>query len=333
MIFCFEMIKIAFLFLKLLNVLKISVSPSDGIEIESVLNKSAHAEYLVCTKALDSTKSNTVVGFSLLQSPPGIVLFMSSGQVVTLNIVTNPSFIRSTQSTDACDGNTPANTESAISSKVFSGSFVESIREILASGTSQPILKLHAGKDATPKESIELLLEAFQRLRDQYITKHETVRQKLEQRTKILRVLDEQQQQEIDELLQEKTKLRENAERLAEKYEEINEQQQVLLKNLHEILRLVNIRMPAALVVERNFSEQINKIHAATKELENNIAVAKKKMEKQQQMATTNRTTTKAITLQPRQETVLKEIIAEQTTQIDTQIKEIKHIKKTLNVE
>lgn len=224
------------------------------------------------------------------------------------------------------------NSGSAINSKVFIGSFVESIRQLLASSASQPILKLHAGKDATAKESIELLLEAFQRLRDQYITKHDTVRQKMENRVKILRMLDEQQQQEVAELLQEKTKLRENAERLAEKYEEINERQQVLLKNLHEILRLVNLRMPTAVVAERNFSEQINKIHAATKELTNNIAVSKKKMEKQQQIATTN-TTTKAITLQPKQETVLKEIIGEQTTQIDIQIKEIKHIKKSLNID
>lgn len=297
-----------------------------------MLSKAAHAEYLVCTKALDNSKLNTVVGFSLLQSPPGFVLLLSSGQVVSQNIITNPSFFQSNRLA-ASNENTKESTESVISSKLFSsGSFVESVRQILSSGTTQPILKLNAGKDTTPKESIELLLDAFQRLRDQYITKHDNVRQKIENRVKILRVLDEQQRQEVAELMQEKSKLRENAERLAEKYEEINDRQQALLKSLHEILRLVNLRMPAASVAERNFSEQINKIHAATKDLVNNFAAAKNKMEKQQQHETTDKPA-KILTLQPKQETVLKEIIADSNSQIEAQIKEIKRIKKTLNME
>lgn len=314
-----------------LNLVITKIFPfSDDSDIDTVLQKTAHAEYLVCTKALDSAKPNTVVGFALLQSPPGLVLLLSSGQVVTLNIITNPSFLRLSRATsDEC---TRGADESSISSKILTGSFVESIREILASGTAQPILKLNTGKDATPKESIELMLDAFQRLRDQYISKHDMVRQKLEKHVKILRLIDEQQRQEVAELVQEKEKLRENAEYLAEKYEEINDRQQVILKNLHEILRLVNLRMPTALVAERNFSEQINKIHTATKELANNVAAAKKKMEKQQQFASTDKPA-KTLTLQPRQEAVLKEIIGESNGQIEAQIKEIKRIKRTLNME
>lgn len=144
--------------------------------------------------------------------------------------------------------------------------------------------------------------------------------------------MDRQQHQEVTELLQEKEKLRENAERLAEKYEEINDRQQILLKHLHEILRLVNVRMPTAMVAERNFSEQINKIHTATNELANNVAAGKKKMEKQQHFAAADKPA-KAVTLMPKQEMALKEIIAESNVQIEAQIKEIKRIKKALNME
>lgn len=294
-----------------------------------MLNKTAHAEYLVCTKALDNAKPNTVIGFSLLQSPPGLVLVLSSGQVVTLNIITNPSFLRSNQLSSAA--NAVGHSESTINSKIFSGSFAESIRQLLASGTTQPILKLNTGKDATPKESIELMLDAFQRLRDQYITKHDNVRKKIEKRVEILRILDEQQRQEVTELLEEKGKLRENAERLADKYDEITDRQHILLKSLHEILRIVNLRMPGALVMERNFSEQINKIHATTKELTNNFGAAKKKMDKQQQLSVTDKPA-KSITLQPKHEAILKEALADSNAQIEAQIKEIKHIKKTLNM-
>lgn len=97
----------------------------------------------MCTKALDSAKSNTVIGFALLQSPPGLVLFLSSGQVVSLSIITNPSFLRVDRPIE--EDKTNDNTESMIRSKVFSGSFVESIRGILASGAAQPILKSNPG--------------------------------------------------------------------------------------------------------------------------------------------------------------------------------------------
>lgn len=117
----------------------------NNAEIESILNKTAHAEYVVCSKALDSAKANAVIGFSLLQSPPGLVLLLSSGQVVSLNIITNPSFVRVNRPID--EDKTKENAESSISSKVFAGSFVESVREILASGAAQPILKSNTGKD------------------------------------------------------------------------------------------------------------------------------------------------------------------------------------------
>lgn len=120
------------------------MSADENIEIETILNKTAHAEYLVCTKALDSAKPNTVIGFGLLQSPPGLVLLLSSGQVVTLNIITNPSFLRVNRPIEENKSN--ENPESTIQSKVFAGSFVESVRGILASGASQPILKSNTGR-------------------------------------------------------------------------------------------------------------------------------------------------------------------------------------------
>lgn len=108
----------------------------------------------MCSKALDSAKPNAVIGFSLLQSPPGLVLLLSSGQVVSLNIITNSSFLRVNRQID--DDKSKDNAESSISSKVFAGSFVESVREILASGAAQPILKSNTGEDLLELNGISL---------------------------------------------------------------------------------------------------------------------------------------------------------------------------------
>lgn len=297
------------------------------------MNKPAHAEYLVCTKALDSAKPNPVIGFALLQSPSGLVVFLNSGQVVSLDVITNPSILPKINSDITANGNENGLFESAISTKLFnSGPFEESIRQMLSSGITQPILKLDNTKNASPKECIEFMLSSFQLLREQYITKHDQVRQKIENRVKILRVLEKQQRQEIDELVIEKAKLRENAELLAEKYEEISDKQDYLSSKLHEIHRLLNQRVPSAATADRHFSEKINRIYVSTRELSNNIALAKNKMKKQEFYLTAD-TTNKEITLQPKQEETLEEVISDSNKQIDTQIKEIKQIKKFLNIE
>lgn len=291
----------------------------------------AHAEYLVCTKALNSVKPNPVIGFALLQSPSGLLLFLSSGQVVSLNVITNPTYIQNRMATASAKEN--SNSSSAIESKLFTGSFEESVRQVLASGASQPILKLNTGKEASPKESIELMLDAFQLLRDQYITKHDKVRQMIEKRVRILRVLEEQQRQEVTDLMTEKVKLRENAELLADKYEEMNDKQQEILKNLHDVIRSINARYPNSSPAERNFAEKIERIDAATKDLANKITLAKKKMGKQQFYQTSTASPKKPFQLQPKQDAALKEVIASTTTELNAQIKEIQQIKKCLNID
>lgn len=167
-------------------------------------------------------------------------------------------------------------------SKLFSDSFQTHIEAILSSGNSQPILKLNHSKEVTPKESLELLIFAFQLLRDQHITKHNKVRQEIEKRVKILHLLKMQQQQEMVQLQFDQNQIRANAERLAEMYEEMNDKQQELIKRLHELIRLLNLKLPRTATLEKNFSAQIEKIGKAAKELATNIAMAKKKMEKQQ---------------------------------------------------
>lgn len=244
------------------------------------LDNPSHVEYIVCTKALSNSKSNPILGFTLLQSPSGLLLLLGSGQVVSLDIITNPANLRHVLETSQSI-NVPK-TVTSVSSKLFLASFETHIQKILSDGVSQPILKLNNTKDVSSKETLELVIYAFQVLRDQYIARHDKVKQEIEKRVKILQLLKEQQNQEIAQLLIDKHQIRNNAERLAEMYEEINDKQQNLFKQMHEIIRLVNLKLPRASLIEKNFGAQINKINTVTKELAHNITLTKKKMEKQQ---------------------------------------------------
>lgn len=194
----------------------------------------------------------------------------------------------------------------------FSEPFNAQIRKILTSTSSQPILKLDNAKDISPKESLELLIYATQMLREQYILKHEKVKQEIEKRVRILRLLKDQQVQEIAQLQMDKKQIKNDAERLAELYEEANDRQQMLFKRTQEIIRLINLKMPRGSVAEKNFATQLERVDAVTKDLANGLALAKKKLEKQElQFKSTKENTKKKVTLQPRQETAIKEIITD----------------------
>lgn len=196
--------------------------------------------------------------------------------------------------------------------KFFAEPFDAHIRKMLASSASQPILKLDNAQDISPKESLELLIYATQMLREQYILKHEKVKQEIEKRVRILRLLKDQQEQEIAQLQADKIQIKNDAERLAELYEEANDRQQMLFKRTQEIIRLINLKMPRGSVAEKNFATQLDRIDAVAKDLANGLALAKRKLEKQElQIKSKKESAKKKVTLQPRQETVIKEIITD----------------------
>lgn len=253
----------------------------DGNGDGPIFQTPSHVEYIVCTKALNNTKANTVFGFALLQSPSGLLLLLASGQVVTLDVITRPSNLRNLLDTNV-DPLQP-NVDSQQLKKWFSEPFDVYIRNILANRSSQPLLKLDKSQCISPKESIELFVYATDVLREQYILKHEKVKQEIEKRVKILQLLKRQQELEIAQMEVDKTQIKNDAERLAELYEEINDRQQVLFKRCQEVIRLINLRMPRGETAEKNYAIQLERLESVTKNLSNNLELAKNKMYKQEE--------------------------------------------------
>lgn len=184
------------------------------------------------------------------------------------------------------DSNTDASKSKIDSSqinKLFSEPFDSHIRKILADRSSQPLLKLDKSQGISVKESIELFVYATDVLREQYIIKHDKVKQEIEKRVRILQLLKQQQEQEIGQLENDKVQIRNDAERLAELYEEINDRQQVLFKRCQEIIRLINVKIPRGATAEKNYAIQLERLELATKSLANSLLLAKKKVEQQKE--------------------------------------------------
>lgn len=114
-------------------------------------NKQSHAEYVVCTKALSGNNVNTIFGFSTIQSPSGLVLLLSTGQVVSLDLITDPTLL------DYVPEKTIDMKSESNDNKKLPDSFENHIRNILRSGVSQPILKLGNTNEPNSQECLEVI--------------------------------------------------------------------------------------------------------------------------------------------------------------------------------
>lgn len=291
----------------------------------------SRAEYVVCTKALQNMSSNAVLGFALLQSPSGFLLQLASGQVVTLDLISDHHLIRDWKVKSGSKSVT--GTESPLK-KLLKDPFQDRIQSILKSGTTQPILKLDKTSEPTPQESFELLTQATRMLREHYFVKHEKARQEIERRVHVLRLLKEQQLNEIAQLQEEKQQIRETAERLAENYEDICDKQNALFKRAQEVVRLATLRLPKGSFSEKKYAEMIEKIGNATKQLQKNVDQAKQKISAQQvQVEQKQKAYNERIVVLPKkQEVIIQQIISEMYTQIDGYVKDIKKINNMLNL-
>lgn len=279
-------------------------SDESNIETTNMLSTPSRAEYLVCTKAVDSSRMNPVLGFTQIQSPSGILLLLASGQVVSLSLIADPNILREPQR--------KAKPNEKVKQQP-SSEFETHVKSILSSDVMQPILKLNTSSEPSPKESIELLMHAVEILREQYFPRLNRVRSEIDKRVKHLLVLKEQQKQEIVQLKKEKDEIRENAERLAEKYEDVADKQQMLFKRAQEVVRLATLKTPDSAQRENEFQKQIEKINALTKTLGSNILIAKKKMDKQNVQVDQfrNENAKKKIVLQPKAEKTIMELLSE----------------------
>uniref|UniRef100_A0A903Z064 Nucleoporin Nup88 n=1 Tax=Anopheles minimus TaxID=112268 RepID=A0A903Z064_9DIPT len=303
----------------------------DMIEKYPLFNSHSRAEYVVCTKALQNANTNAVLGFTLLQSPSGMVLFLASGQVVSLDLITDHSLIRKWPL--AGSNRNTNNGESPIKN-MLKDSFQKRIHSILKSGLTQPILKLDQTTEPTPQEAFELLTQATRMLRENYFVRHDKARQEIEKREHVLKLLKQQQLKDIEELQAEKQKIRATAERLAETYEDLCDKQNSLYKRAQEVVRLATLRLPKGSFSEKQFTERIEKIRQSVKLLQKNVDQAKQKISTQQMELETNKKSAKEKTfnLPIKQEDIIKQIIGEMYTQIDSNVKDVKKLSSILNL-
>lgn len=146
-----------------------------------------------------------------------------------------------------------------------------------------------------------------------YFAKYERASQEIHKRIKTIQILKEKQKQDIEMLKQKKTEICQNAERLAEKYEDAYEHQKTLFKRAIELVRAASAALPHMSGNEKEFANQIRKINALTQTLGKQIDHMKRKVEVQQNQTEgwSKQNMGNRMVLPAKQEEVIKEVITE----------------------
>lgn len=172
---------------------------------------------------------NAVLGFVLMQMPSLVVLLLGSGQVISLKLVIDPKLLAQPKD-DTILSKTEDAAQQTQLNKILGPSFIDHIKTILKRTVTQPILSLDKSSNPSPQECYELLTQAVEVLRTQYLKRHELVRSEFARRIHTINLCKEQQKQDIADLEKEKKIIRDKAHKLAERFEEISDRQEMLTK-------------------------------------------------------------------------------------------------------
>jgi nuclear pore complex protein Nup88 len=279
------------------------------------LNLLSRAEYIISTKAFNTSKINAVVGFGVIQLPSGIFAIMSSGQIVSLNTmmpIINDYIAQSTSNIDS---------KPVTSQQPVKIPFDQHIKMILKSEVSQPILQLDKTKPPSSQQAFQLLMSSIQIMREKKFIQHDKARQEIIKRMKILELMKNQQKDEIAQLLQNKELIQEKAYKLADAYEDITERQQILQKRIQDISRLTTLKLPLFSSSEKEFSDNIKHIKLNVDKLLQNVKQIRAKSDVQQKAVENFSKTNEDFSrksLMPKQEDAIKEFLNDMMRQIHT---------------
>uniref|UniRef100_A0A1A9WCN8 Nucleoporin Nup88 n=1 Tax=Glossina brevipalpis TaxID=37001 RepID=A0A1A9WCN8_9MUSC len=306
-------------------------------EVSSDINSvfvPSHAEYLVCTKIDSGERVNAVLGFTLMQMPHSVVLLLSSGQVLSLKLIIDSKLLAPLSTMKAIPAaNASIDQQHSQLNELLGTSFVDDIRRLLKRDVTQPILSLDKSSTPISQESYELLLQAIEVLRTQYFKKHELVRAEFNKRILTLKLWMERQKQDVSDLDGERNKIRDSAHKLAEKFEELREQQEVLTKRYQDLMREANTRLPGNNLAQKEFTKEVERLNDCTKKMLSSFEKYKNTINKQNYQISKYQESsrTKTYELSQGQERTIKDILLQINIEIESQIKEIKRINKIVS--
>lgn len=313
---------------KLQKFLQSDEEDKDSLQ-ELAAEKRCIVEHILCTRPLLSSQSAPVRGFLIvsdLSLGATMICITSTYECILLPLL---SSIRPPSPPLLCSHAGLGSNSSPLRG-LADDSFEQHIRNILARSSTNPLVLKAGDKDTSPPppECLQLLSRATQVFSEEYILKQDMAREEMQRRVKLLTGQKNKQMEELALRREERMSLREEAERLADKYEDAKYRQETIMKRVKKVLGSLQNQLPILSNSERDMKKELQTISDQLKHLDNSIRQVNMKMEYQKTQVDRDVPAAKTtVSLNAHQKKVVQDVLREQGQQIGDMMKQIKDIK------
>lgn len=286
-------------------------------------------EHILCTRPLTSSMSAPVRGFwivSDLSLGATMICITSTYECLLLPLL---SSIRPPSPPLLCSQSGIGSASSPLRG-LADDSFEQHIRNILARGSTNPLMLRAGDKDTSspPPECLQLLSRATQVFREEYILKQDMAREEMQRRVKLLTGQKNKQLEDLALCREERKSLRESAERLADKYEDAKYRQEAIMNRVKQVLGSLRSQLPVLSDSEKDMKKELQTINDQLRHQDNGIKQVNMKMEYQKKQMDKGVSPARAtVSLNIHQRKCVQGVIKEQGEHIADMMKQIKDIK------
>jgi len=237
-----------------------------GVSLD-IEHSASHVEHLICTRPTSSSDPAPVMG-ACFAYPPTTVLCLLSNNTITalpapLFAHTAPSLVSDGPGLTSKDNQAPQ--------------FDSQLNAILARGSSQPILRCASATTLSPAETLELLSGTTATLRKEYLARLHVAREELIKRVDALVMKKKDQGVKLDKLETDRGKVREKAEMLSERYEDVRDKGLELASRMEVVLNRIQSKVPNLSDKELAMAREVTGLDRRIQSLDGSIQQLKEK--------------------------------------------------------
>ncbi|KAK7604834.1 hypothetical protein V9T40_006020 [Parthenolecanium corni] len=249
--------------------------------LPSLRQSQSYIEYLLCTRISgDETSqlcSSPLIGFRVTELPCYMIGFSSAGELIIEPLTSTIVLAKASnleESTVADDND----------SQLRNQEFVNRVRTILKSesGSSRPMLKLDPNVSHASEAYAEILMQEIDDLRADYFGRYQTATKEIERRIKLLAIMKNKQNSEIDELEKRRDDIDAKGAKLMTLSHNIQTKQNNLKRRSLEVLEKLKRHQPKDTDARKRLTEKLRAYSSKVQTLSTRVEELNKKQEYQE---------------------------------------------------
>ena len=235
-------------------------------DLEEAAPRSCTVEHLICTRPTVDSPAAPLLGTTVSYPPASIISLLANNTLHTMKMKRSESYsirLISDQTDDKAD-------QSGGGQRLQQtcDSIEERLKLIFARDSTQPLILSAPDSEVTQTQTLELLARATETLKREYITKIIRAKEELAAETKVLTGKKASQEALLRKLETSRTELRQRAETISERYEDVRDRGQELAARVEAVLAKIQTRAPVASDAELKMARDVKVLKNRMEQME-----------------------------------------------------------------